>query len=303
MKRLHLIWALPAVLGTTLVAALPSHAQENTATETAAPVTTVVEEKFGQGVVFPFSLLDAALEKRVNREGEINYAQLKDDKNLERFVRAVATADLSKFPVFKAVVVEENPNSSKKKQELPKDDHSWEMVFWINAYNAHVLKTIADAYPLNNVSGIKDFDTAQTHAVAGQNYSFEQMRKKIAALEPRALFALIDGTRSGPALAPRAYRWSDLAALLEANARAFVNNPRNVELTRIQNKVAVSDFLATVDEAFRPKGARRKWDGIRWLLAAYTDQRANRSFFTTGEYQVSFTPRSQELNDWTHSDE
>jgi hypothetical protein len=85
--------------------------------------------------------------------------------------------------------------------------------------------------------------------------------------------------------------------------RAFINHPRNVELNRIQNRVAVNEFLATVDEAFKPNAGRRKWEGIRFLLAAYTEQRANRSFFNTGDVQVVFTPRSYTLNNWTHSDD
>jgi hypothetical protein len=296
MKRKHLIWALPFVLGASCLSKPVTAQEQNTD-------SAVVANNTLQGVVFPFSLLDAALNNRVNKEGGVNYAVLKGDKNLEAFVQAVATADISQFPVFKAPVAEVNPNAGKKdKAELPKEDRSWELLFWINAYNAHVVKTIADAYPINTVADIKDFDTAKTHVVAGNNYSFEEMRKKIVSLDPRALFALTDGTKSGPALSPQAYRWTGLGELLNANAGAFISNANNVQLTRIQNKVAVNEFLASVDEAFKPAASRRKWDGIRFLLVAYTQQRADRSYFTTNDYQVLFTPRSYDLNNWTNSE-
>ena len=177
------------------------------------------------------------------------------------------------------------------------------MVFWVNAYNALVLKTIADAYPINNVGDIKNFDTAKVHTVAGQQYSLAELRQKIGKMQPRALFALTDGTTSGPKLAPRVYRWDGFSQALEAAADAFVNDARNVTLDRIQNRVTVNEFLAEVDEPFKPKNARRKWDGIRQVLASYTDARANRSYFDTGDYQVVFVPRDRDLNNWTHTDD
>ena len=302
MKRTHFFWALSALCSTSIMA-MPARAQAPQPATGSTSSTTTAPETFGQGVLFPVSLFDTALNERVNKEGEVNYAQLKGDENLEKFVRAVAAADVTKFPVFKAAPVEEaNPNATKKEQ-APQDDRSWELAFWINAYNAHFIKAIADAYPLSNVTTVKDFDKARTRVVAGQNLSFEQMRAKIAAFDPRALFALIDGTKSGPAMASQAYRWTGLSTLLDANISGFMNHPNNVQLTRIQNKVAVSEFLASVDEAFKPKGARRKWDGIRWLLTTYTQQRADRNFYAANEYEVLFTPRTYDLNNWTHSDD
>lgn len=292
---------LAAVVAVTMV--VPHSIRAQGAATPSAPAEVRPGRANGQGVLFPFSLLDEAIDKRISKESEVNYTQLKGDKNLEEFVRRLATADISRFPVFTSMPKVPEGQVAKPEDLKPIEDRSWEMVFWVNAYNALVLKTISDAYPINNVGDIKNFDTAKIHVVGGQKYSLAELRQKIGKLEPRALFALTDGTSSGPKLAPRVYRWDGFSQALEAAADAFVNDARNVTLDRIQNRVTVNEFLAEVDEPFKPKNSRRKWDGIRRVLASYTDARANKSYFDTGDYQVLFVPRDRDLNDWTSTDQ
>jgi len=260
----------------------------------------------GQRAISPFTLftlLDVALDKRVSKDSEVNYTQLKGDKSLDKFVSAVAVADLSRFPIIKSMPKVPEGQVAKPEDLKPIEDRSFELAFWVNAYNGLVLKTIADAYPINAVADIKDFDTTKTHVVARQKYSLTELRQKIGQMEPRALFALTDGTSSGPKLAPRVYRWDGFSQALEAAVDAFVNDARNVTLDRIQNRVTVNEFLAEVDAAFKPQNSRRKWDGIRYVLASYTDARANKSYFGTGTYEINFVPRERGLNNWTHTDD
>jgi hypothetical protein len=243
------------------------------------------------------SLYDAALAKRIDKEGNLAYIKIKGDAGLDAFVAALPSVDVSKFPVFE-IKEEEGKEERRVKKDAPVEprlDRSWELAFWINAHNALAIKAIADAYPVNSVDEIKDFDT-RVYRVAGGDYTLPQIRAKAAQMDKRALFAMTDGTLSGPRLAPRAVRAFGLNGTLESSVVAYVNDPRMVELSRIQNKVAVNPFLMSVDEAWKPVVARRKWDGIRALLAAYTNQRANQSYFTTNEYQVLFSPTNRKLN-------
>lgn len=295
-------YMMPCTLAGALVVTLA--VPQITCAQTVAPASEKRPLKEdGQGVLFPFSLLDVAIDQRVSKDSEVNYTQLKGDKNLDKFVSAVANADLKRFPVFTSLPKVPEGQVAKPEDLKPIEDRSWEMVFWVNAYNGLVLKTIADAYPVNAVADIKNFDTAKTHVVAGQKYSLAELRQKIGQMEPRALFALTDGTSSGPKLAPRVYRWDGFSQALEAAADAFVNDARNITLDRIQNRVSVNEFLTEVDAAFKPKNSRRKWDGIRYVLASYTDARANKSYFDTGTYEINFLPRDRGLNNWTHTDD
>jgi hypothetical protein len=287
MNRIFSLAVASAVIGTTgFIAPSPVAAQGETAN------TTQKKLVFSQGILFPHSYLDAALAVSADDEGFVDYVPLKTDKNLGLYLQAVATADLAKFPVLKLPPKEDDKN--KKWRE----DRNAELVFWINAYNAHILKAIADAYPVNSPDEIKDFDTAKTRVVAGENYSFRDMRKKIAGFDPRALFALTNGTKGGPRLAPRAYRFADINDTLELSAKNFVNDPQNVSLLRIQNEVTVNSYLTEFNDVFAPRSDPKRMEGVRFLLGSYTDQRGQRSYYVTSknDYRIKTNKTDRTLN-------
>jgi hypothetical protein len=303
MHRSRFVFSfLSAVLLATSVA--PSAFAEDAAPVAdptiARPVATdtTAAPQFNQGILFPYSLLDRALTGRVNENGLVDYVALKDNADLARFLQAVATADITRFPVFQ---IEPSEDELKKdKAAKPRPDRSAELVFWINAYNAHFLKAVTDAYPVDSVDQIKDLQTA-TRRVAGEDLTFAQMRDRIAKLDPRALFALTDGTPSGPLLNPTAYRWASINSLLEHAVMSYINNPDNVVVKRIDNRVEVAPFLTTVDAYFvDPQIAggaeRRKMTGVRALLSQYSDKRANKSYLTTNDYVLVEMPANRRLN-------
>lgn len=245
----------------------------------AAPATENKPTEFPQGILFPYSLLDYALNGNVDKAGHVNYLAIKNNEGLKLFVQAVASADLSKFPVLtrRETVTDKLGQESEKTSE----DHSAELVFWINAYNGLVLHTIAQAYPISTPDNIPDFDTAKTHRVAGQDYSFAELRKKIAALDPRAFFALTDGTVGGPRLSQTAYRLVGLDTALNQDVGLFVSDPTNVQLLIINKEATLSPLLLEADEYFRTKAAGGKYAGIRRLLADYSIVGSNKRYFNT----------------------
>ncbi|HEX8550737.1 MAG TPA: DUF547 domain-containing protein [Abditibacteriaceae bacterium] len=294
MNRILLFLAAPLAF-----APLTSHAQDTTDTSTIITTATpAAEPTFSQGILFPYSLFDRALETRVSKTGTVDYSALKANPDLDRFLLAVATADTSKFPVFQIAPTEEE--LKKNRNAKTRTDRSTELVFWINAYNAHVLKAISDAYPINSPDEIKDFDTAPRR-VANQNLSFAEMRAKIAQMDRRALFAITDGTQGGPLMNPKAYRWSELNALLDNAASSFINGPDNVAVTRIANRVEIAPYLVSVNQYFVDGGIsggaeRRKLTGVRYLLSTYADKRAERSYLTGGDYMLQVRQPNRRLN-------
>jgi hypothetical protein len=252
-------------------------------------------KEFAQGPLFPFSLLDFALAGNVDLEGNISYTDLKNNKNLQWFLKAVATADLKQFPTFD--VLETDPKTGR--QSKVRKDRTSELVFWINAYNAHILNSIAEAYPVSSVDSIKNLDTAKTHVVAGQSYSLAEMRAKIVSFgDPRALFALTTGTSGGFLPAPTALRYEEFNDRLNQAVSLFVNDPRNVSINRLQNEVTVSSQLRDVSDAFKV-GGRMKYEGIRMVLAGYTQSRSDRGYFATTQFKINFKEASRMLNDRT----
>jgi hypothetical protein len=291
LPRLSRTLTISALLVAPAVAPLvflpPAHAQ---ATAQAANTDTLF--------VVGTSLFDVALQERIDKAGRIDYAKLKGSNSLAAFVAALPGVDVSKFPTFE--IKDEKADAAgasrdKKKDEAPKVDRSWELSFWINAHNGLILKALSDVYPVNSPDEVKGL-AERKFAVAGKEYTLPEMRALAGKMDPRAPFAMIDGTLSGPKIAPRAVRAYGLNETLESAVRAVVDDPRLVDLQRIENRVAVAPFLATVDEMWKPRAARRKWDGIRYILSAYTSTRANRNYFTTNDYQVQFAPGDRKIN-------
>jgi hypothetical protein len=253
---------------------------------------------YPQGILFPYSLLDAAYAGNIDRSGNVNYSALKDNKSLQLFLKAIQYADLSAFPVFDVYSTDEKTGRQTKVSK----DRTAELVFWINAYNALRLNAIAQAYPIKSIDEIKDFDTAEKYNVAGKLYSFKQLREKIASFgDPRALFALPTGTAGGFLPSPTAVRVSEYDARMNAAVSVFVNDPRNVRLNRIQNRVTLNPAFEEVDEILMPAGKKRKGDGIRRALSGYTDRRANRSYFTTNEYRIEYGTANRGINDMSNN--
>lgn len=321
MKRKSLILTLPVLVALAGASHVPAGAKSKPSmadqARPAAPTTpddagtTVYRPKPGdpdvdpqndamQGVLFPYPLLDYALSGLVTRHGDVDYATLKGNHYLDRFVKAVASADVSQFPVFKKEVKTEDKGTAETVTKTI-EDHSSELAFWINAYNSAVLKAVCDAYPVVSPDNIKNFDTDKTRMVAGKSYSFAELRAKIAKMDPRALFTLTDATRSGPLIALSAYRFSGgqgyyLDDQLDRAIRIFVDDQRNVQLLRIQNQVTVNPYFAEADPWFKSAGARRKWDGVRQILKSYGTHKVGGGYFVTSDYQVLFAQPDRHLN-------
>ena len=175
------------------VATLGGAARAQTNIVTAAPTRpaaadmTVEQIKaLGQGVAFPYEILSRALSKVVTKDGLVNYGQAHGSDDLALFVRAVGEADINNFPVF----------TDKDEKGAPVLDQRQPLAFYINAYNALFLKAVSDAYPVSSVSEIPDLYTKKRR-VAGQEMSLDELRKKVVALDARALFVLMDGYAHG----------------------------------------------------------------------------------------------------------
>ncbi len=290
------------LLATTLVSALlgastsPIHAQELLTTKVAPKAAASLSDdelrSLGEGIAFPYEKLERALTPNINKEGAVSYAKLKGNNDLETFVRAVGIANLDKFPKWM------NPADPEDPKSVPTPDRTPELTFLINAYNGLFFKTLADAYPINTPGQIKGLYTEKTHRVAGKMMSFGELRREIGQIEPRALFALTDGTKDGPRATSAVYTYFNLSGQLTRAAQAYVNDLAHVkEPIRLQNSVEVSPWLASVDEFFAPKGGRRKFNGIRNVLATYITRDGDRRYFAAGDYQIRFALGDASINE------
>ena len=286
--------ALPvicALAGATILIPHPAQADGSLAGGGASAGSTITDNG-GQGILFPFDLLDLAFQANVDpTNGMVNYEKMHSDSHLKSFIEAVAGADRAKFPVFTTVA--DDPDHPGKQMTV--QDHTPELAFLIDAFNAIVVKTIADNPPVGSPYEIKDYFTAKTHIVGGKTYSLADLKNEIVTRDPRALFALNDGTKGAPLLMPFAYRFSELNELLNMVASNFINDPNNVDTLEIKGIVTVSQYFAQFNEYFMPKASRKPDDGLRRLLGVYYKAR-DKSYLLTGDYVFNFKPADQSLN-------
>ena len=292
---------LPALLSLGLLAPLqiPAHAQATgiitvAPTQPAAADMTIEQIKaLGQGVAFPYEILNRVMSKVVNKEGQVNYGLAHDNNDLAIFVRAVGEADMNNFPVFK----------DKDDKGAPVLDQRQPLSFYINAYNGLFLQAVAQAYPVSGVSEIADLYTKK-RKVAGEQISLDELRKKIIAIDPRALFVLMDGTKSGPRAVSGSILGFDMDSELNAAVTSYINDPLRVNPpSRLSNtgEVVVSPWLETIDDYFQPTKRKRKGDGVKQLLKSYTSDKANLRYFNAGAYTVEYSVTQNGLNQPSNS--
>ncbi len=175
--------------------------------------------------------LDYVLEQHVSAEGRVDYAGLVGDSTrLERFVEALGRVSPDShaglFPT--------------------RDDR---LAYWINAYNALMLKRVVDAWPIDSIKQIKPAFGVfwlESHRLGGKSFSLRKLENRIIRRrfkEPRIHFAINCASAGCPALRNRAWRPETLEADLEDAAAAFMRDPRNVQIDREQGAVRLSSIF------------------------------------------------------------
>ena len=189
----------------------------------------------------PFSheMLDRILVEYVDEEGWVDYAGL-----------SRATTELDRYIHLLGIL---SPKSHPEMFPSIQD----QMAYWINAYNAFVLRKIAENYPAESVLKIKrwrGFFWMFRFSAGNQKYTLKEMLNNILCYEfhdPRIHFVLNWGARSAPLLERKAFTGADLDARLERAARRFIRDPRNVKIDRSRQRIWLSPIFDWYAHDFR----------------------------------------------------
>ena len=167
------------------------------------------------------------------RDGFVYYATLKvERRSLDRHVASLA--------------------------ERPRAFDAWSaerrLAYWINGYNALVLRTVVDNYPIlgasvefpeKSVMQIPGMFTGREHEIAGQRLTLQAIeQERIASFgDPRAHLALGRGAVGSPRLRSEPFVDDRLDEQLEAVVADFATTPRHVTVDRFAGQVMVSAVL------------------------------------------------------------
>lgn len=175
--------------------------------------------------------LDQILDVNV-RDGLVYYRALKSDRGrLDRYVASLNVAPAAYQGWSKAQ----------------------QIAFWVNAYNAFVLQSVINHYPLRGtikqIAGA--FDKAPLRA-AGRTVTLDQIEKTILPefKEPRVYLALGRGAVGSGRLRSEAYTGDRLDAQLAAVQAEFVTNRYMYRFDRMTNEMSISPILSWHDAEF-----------------------------------------------------
>ncbi len=197
--------------------------QEAIKTETTelTPSTSPIPTKPEKPAPKPFdhSAFDKMLRNNVSSDGKVDYA------------------------AFKKQIAELNAYLVEMEAFAPKKDwsKSKKMAYWLNLYNAWMIKAVADAYPINSPMDLDGGNTWKVkRAKSGSNtYSLDAVENQIIRptfKDARIHFAVNCAAKSCPPLLNRAWTESNLESYLEKQTKDFINNPQynKIETKKVQ---------------------------------------------------------------------
>ena len=187
-----------------------------------------------------------------------------------------------------------------------------QLAFWINAYNACMLKRVIDNYPIQRAGGwsriknaaagrpansvwqISDVFTGAHCPIAGALRSQDEIEHEIIRPmgDPRIHFAINCAALSCPPLIPEAYEAPSLGAQMDARVRAFVNDRMHFHVIAEGGRrtARVNVVLDWFKEDFGGI------EGIRPFLARYTTG-ADREALEDPDAGLEFIDYDWTLND------
>jgi len=186
-----------------------------------------------------------------------------------------------------------------------------QMAFWVNAYNAFVLATVINHYPMpGNIKQVPGAFDKTTWRAAGKTVTLDQIEKTILPefKEPRLYLALGRGGVGSGRLRSEAYTGDRLDAQLADIQAEFVNDRHMYRLDRLANTIAVTPILSWREAEFTaayagqadPVFAQRS-PVERALIAFVTPHLlpSEKELVRTNEFKVTFLAMDWRLNDLT----
>lgn len=194
-----------------------------------------------------------------------------------------------------------------------------QMAFWLNAYNAFVLQTVINGYPIRGkspqfpASSIRQipgaFDRTK-HRVAGRSLTLDEIEKNILPgfKEPRMYLALGRGAVGSGRLRSEAFSGDRLGKQLDDVAADFLTHEQMIRVDRDAGTISVTpilswreaEFVAAYDPGQTGTFAQRS--PIERAIVAFIQPRLlplEKEFVRQNEFHVTFHNFDWRLNDLT----
>lgn len=171
--------------------------------------------------------------------------------------------------------------------------HKEELAFWINAYNALVIKGILDGYSPSTFFGRVRFFKMQKYKVGGAEVDLYYLEHGILIplKDSRIHFTIVCASSSCPKLRSEAFSIDLLEMQLEQNAKEFINDSTRNRFDREQKVAYLSKIFDWFESDFK-----RDAGSVQAYLARYVDDPKLAQELESGLYRVKFLDYDWRLN-------
>ncbi len=225
-----------------------------------------------QSNIFDHSKFDALLKSNVDETGLIDYNAFKDSKEFNEYLKAVKSANII---------------------DLSVED---KLAFYINAYNATVIKNVLDYLPIKSPMDVDGFFNKIKHTIAGKEITLDELEHKYALkIEPTLThFGLVCAAISCPKIIRAAYEGESVFKQLEENGRIYFNDSDKNRLDRENNILYLSEIFQWFSKSFKKKY------GSLTNTAAHFMNDEDRIFLTNNAALVKYLKYNWKLNTQTN---
>jgi len=242
--------------------------------------------------------LDALLDLHV-RDGLVYYRALQEDRaRLSRYIASLNAPSIA--------------------ADYPQWSADQKKAFWLNAYNALVLQTVVNNYPIkgrasmypsNSIRQIPGAFERTAHTVAGKSVTLDQIETAVITEfnDPRMYIALGRGAVGSGRLRSEAFSAKAVNRQLDEARKQFATTPRWTKIDSLNGKVSISPILSWRSAAFIKEYADDslelpKREAIELAVIGFLRPHllsAEEEFIRKNTFQLTYEPFDWRLNDLT----
>ena len=200
--------------------------------------------------------------------GKVNYKAIKANPNFQVFINSL----------------KDKPNFDNENQEL---------TYWINAYNALVIKGILDGGSPSTFFGRQRFFKSDKYQLAGMQINLNDLERKVIIPigEPRIHFAINCASSSCPKLKPTVFNAQELDQQLTDAAYAFINDTTRNNFDQTTKTAHISKIFDWFEEDFvKHSGSVEKY------IAQYVEDQTIAEDLRSGSYKIKYLKYDWSLN-------
>ncbi len=233
---------------------------------------------------------DRVLQQHVDSAGRVDYAGLAaNPRELDAYFEQIAGFSPDSHPhLFR--------------------DRDARLAYWINAYNASVIKAVVEAYPISSVGDVGfgfwkiGFFVQQKIVVGGTSMSLYYLENSIVRerfRDARIHFALNCASASCPTLPNRAFQAATLQERLDQEARRFVAATRNVRVDHDRRVIYLSSIFDWYESDFTdwPTPGLPRHPSLLDYISHYAEAELQADLARAGRYDIRFDTYDWSLND------